>query len=101
MRPEIALLLNCDHRPVVACHEQVLAVVPMRAVGRARAFGLLAAREVVVRVPAADVEALAEAVPHAVGALQVLQVATLAHLQRELRHHLQMPEHLEGHTSHR
>ena len=101
MRPEIALLLNCDHRPVVACHEQVLAVVPMRAVGRARAFGLLAAREVVVRVPAADVEALAEAVQHAVGALQVLQVAALARLQLELRHHLQMPEHLEGHTSHR
>ena len=85
----------------MACHAQVLAVVHMRAVGRARAFGLLAAREVVVRVPAVDVEALAEAVPHVVGALQVLQVAALAHLQRELRHYLHMPEHLEGHTSHR
>ena len=85
----------------MACHAQVLAVAPMRAVGRARAFGLLAAREIVVRVPTVDVEALAEAVQHAVGALQVLQVAALAHLQRELRHPLQMPEHLEGHTSHR
>ena len=84
----------------MACHEQVLAVVHMRAVGRARAFGLLAAREVVVRVPAVDVEALAEAVLHAVG-VQVLQVAALARLQQDLRHHLQMPEHLEGHTSHR
>ena len=84
----------------MARYAQVLAVAQMQAVGRAWAFGLLTAREVAVRVPAVDVELVEAVVQHAIDAMLVLPLAD-RDLQLELRHYLQMPKHLEGHTSHR